>query len=135
MADWQIFNSFKEAINEKVHNLSSDTIKVVLTNTAPSLTNTVIGDITQIAGTGGYAPATMAGITSSQSGGTYTFAFATNVTFTASGASFAPFRYLVLYNDTAAADELVAFVDYGTAYTLPDLSSFVLTAGTVFTLA
>lgn len=135
MADWQIFNSFKEAINEKVHDLSSDTIKVVLTNTAPSLTNTVIGDITQISGTGGYAPVTLAGVTSSQAGGTYTFAFGTNATFTASGASFDPFRYLVLYNDTAASDELIAFVDYGTSYTLPDTQSFTLTAGTVFTLA
>lgn len=135
MADWQVFNSFKEAINEKVHNLASDTIKVVLTNTAPLLTNTVIGDITQIASTGGYAPATLAGVTSTQSGGTYTFAFGTDCTFTASGASYAPFRYLVLYNDTSAADELIAFVDYGTAYTLPDTQSFVLTAGTVLTLA
>lgn len=135
MADWQIFNSFKEAVNEKVHNLSADTIKVVLTNTAPSLTNTVIGDITQIAGTGGYLPATMTGVTSSQSGGTYTFAFGTDVTFTAAGAAFAPFRYIALYNDTSASDSLVAFVDYGAAYTLPDGSSFVLTAGTVFTLA
>ncbi len=135
MADWQIFNSFKEAINEKVHNLFSDTLKVVLTNTAPVLTNTVIGDITQIAGTGGYAPATLAGVTSSQSGGTYTLAFSTDLTFTASGAAFAPFRYVVIYNDTAASDELIAFVDYGTSYTLPDGSGFTMTAGTVFTLA
>lgn len=135
MADWQIFNSFKEAINEKVHNLGADTLKVVLTNTAPSLTNTVIGDISQIAGTGGYAPATLSGVTSAQAGGTYTFAFGTDLTFTASGAAFAPFRYLAIYNDTATNDELVAFADYGTSYTLPDGSSFTLTAGTVFTLA
>lgn len=86
-------------------------------------------------GSRGYAPVTLAGVTSSQAGGTYTFAFGTNATFTASGASFDPFRYLVLYNDTAASDELIAFVDYGTSYTLPNTQSFTLTAGTVFTLA
>jgi len=135
MADWQIFNSFKEAAPEKVHNLGADTLKVILTNAAPSLTNTVAGDITQITANGGYAPATLSGVTSSQSGGTYTFAFGTDVTFTASGASFDTFRYIVIYNDTASNDELIAFADYGVAYTLTSGASFTLTAGTVFTLA
>lgn len=135
MADWQIFNSFKEAMPEKVHNLSSDTIKVILTNTAPVLTNTVVGDITQISAAGTYAPVTLSGVTSSQSGGTYTFAFGTDATFTASGAAYDTFRYVVLYNDTAALDELIAFADYGTGYALASGASFTLTAGTVFTLA
>lgn len=135
MATWQIFNSTKEALAEKVHNLGSDTIKVALTNSAPLLTNAVLADITQIAATGGYAAGTLAGVTSSQSGGTYTFAFGTNLTFTAGGAAFDPFRYLVVYNDTATNKELLAFIDYGTSYTLPDGQSFTLVAGTVFTLA
>ena len=31
--------------------------------------------------------------------------------------------------------ELIGYVDYGTAYTLPDTQPFTLTAGTFFTLA
>lgn len=124
----QIFNSFKEAVAEKVHNLGADTLKVALTNTAPSLANTQLSNITQIAATGGYAPATAAISASSQSGGTYSLTLGA-VTFTASGADFAPFRYFVLYNDTATNDELIGFGDYGVAYTLPNGQSFTINAG------
>lgn len=134
MATWQVFNSFKEAINEGVHDLSSDTLKVALSNTAPVLTNTQLSDISEIGATGGYAAGTLTGVTSTQVGGTYTLAFGTDLVFTASGAAFDPFRYLVIYNDTAANKELIAFADYGSAYTLPDGSPFTLTAGTVYTL-
>lgn len=135
MATWQVFNSFKEAINEKVHNLSADTIKVALSASAPVLTNTQLSNITQIAATGGYAAGTLAGVTSSQTGGTYTFAFGTDLVFTASGADFDAFRYLVIYNDTATNDELIAYADYGAAYTVTDGTTFTLSAQTVFTLA
>lgn len=57
------------------------------------------------------------------------------MTFTASGADFDAFRYAVLYDDTAANDELIAFYDYGTAYVLPDGQSFVFNAGTILSLA
>jgi hypothetical protein len=135
MATWQIFNSFKEAANEKVHNLGSDTIKVALSNVAPVLTNTVLANITQIAATGGYAAGTLAGVLSSQTGGTYTFAFGTDETWTAVGAAFATFRYLVAYNDTATNDELIGYLDYGVAVDVADGQSFTLVAGTIFTLA
>lgn len=129
MPSVQVFNSFKEAVAEKVHNLGSDTLKVALTNTAPSLTNSILTDITQIAATGGYAPATASITSSAQSGGTYSLVLG-SVTFTASGAAFDPFRYAVLYNDTATNDELIAFFDYGVAYTLADGSDFKINAGT-----
>ena len=41
MATFNKFQSFVEAVAEKVHNLGSDTLKVALTNTAPVATNTV----------------------------------------------------------------------------------------------
>lgn len=130
----QVFNSFKEAVAEKVHNLGADTLKVALTNTAPSLSNTQLSNITQIASTGGYAPVTASVSSSAQSGGTYTLALGA-VTFTASGADFAPFRYFVLYNDTATNDELIGFGDYGQSYTLPNGQSFTISAGTWLTNA
>lgn len=136
MATAQIFNSFKEAINEKVHNLGSDTLKFMLTNAAPSLANTIKTDITEIAAGSGYtAGGTAVAVSSSaQAGGTYSLVLGACV-FTAAAGTIGPFRYAVLYNDTATNDELIGFVDYGTAYTLPDGQPFTLTAGTFFTLA
>jgi hypothetical protein len=134
MAAWTKFNAFVEDLAEKVHNLGSDTLKVALTNTAPSASNTVLTDITQIAATGGYAAATVTVSSSSQTGGTYSLVVG-DIQWTAAGADFAPFRYLVLYNDTAASDQLIAYIDYGVAYTLPDGQPFTYTAGTVLTIA
>lgn len=136
MATALIFNSFKEAMPEKVHNLGSDTLKFMLSNTAPSLANTVKTDITEIAAGNGYtAGGTAVSVTSSaQSGGTYSLVLAACV-FTAAGGTIGPFRYVVLYNDTAATDELIGYVDYGAAYTLPDGQPFTITAGTFLTLA
>lgn len=37
MATFTKFNSFVEALAEKVHNLGSDQLKVALTNSAPSM--------------------------------------------------------------------------------------------------
>jgi hypothetical protein len=46
MATYQKFNSFVEAVAEKLHNLGSDQLKVALTNTAPVAANTVYADLT-----------------------------------------------------------------------------------------
>lgn len=134
MSTWTKFNSFVEKLAEAGHNLGSDTLKIALTNTAPVASNAVIGDITQISSAGGYAAATVTITSSAQSGGTYTLANAA-VTFTASGAAFDEFRYAVLYNDTSATDDLIAYYDYGVGYTLADGQSFTFNAGTVLTLA
>jgi hypothetical protein len=134
MATWTKFNSFVEALAEATHNLGSHTLRIALSNTAPTAANTVLADITQIAATGGYTPAAVTVSSSSQTGGTYTLVVAATA-FTAAGADFAPFRYAVLYNDTAASDPLIAYYDYGTAYPLPDTQTFTFNAGTVLSLA
>lgn len=127
MATFNKFNSFVEALAEKVHNLGSDTLKIMLTNSAPAASNTVKADITEIGAGNGYtAGGTAASISSSsQSSGTYKLVLA-DVVFTASGGSIGPFRYAVLYNDTAASDELIGYYDYG--------SSITLSAGDTFTV-
>lgn len=127
MATFNKFNSFVEALAEKTHNLGSDTLKVVLTNTAPNATNTQLSQITQISGTNGYTTGgTQATISSSsQTSGTYKLVL-NDVTFTASGGSIGPFRYAVLYNDTATNDELIGYYDYGTALTVTNGNSFLV---------
>lgn len=126
MATFSKFNSFVEALAEKVHNLGSDTLKVMLTNSAPSAANTVKANITEIAAGNGYtAGGTQAVISaSSQTSGTYKLVLA-DVVFTASGAV-GPFRYVVLYNDTATNDELIAYADYGSSISLANGETFTV---------
>jgi hypothetical protein len=126
VAAFNKFNSFVEAIAEKVHNLGSDTLKVALTNTAPVATNSVLAGITQIANGNGYTTGgTAATISSSaQSSGTYKLVLA-DVVFTATG-TMGPFQYVVLYNDTASNDELIAWWDYGSAVTMGNGDTFTV---------
>ena len=139
MATFNKFNSFVEALAEKAHNLGSDTLKVALTNSAPAAGNAVLADITQIAAGNGYAAggSQATQVSSAQSGGTYKLVL-NDVTFTAAGGSIGPFRYVVLYNDTATNDELIGWYDYGTTLTVTSGNSFVVdfdAANGVLTLA
>ena len=127
MATFNKFSPFVEALAEKAHNLGSDTLRVALSNSAPSVSNDVLASITQIANGNGYTTggtqATQ--VSSVQTSGTYKLVLA-DVTFTASGGSIGPFQYVVLYNDTAASDELIGWYDYGTALTITAGNSFVV---------
>lgn len=128
MAAFNKFNSFVEALAEKKHDLGADTLKVLLTNTAPLATNSVKADLTEISAGNGYtAGGSTASVTSSaQTSGTYKLVLGDPATWTASGGSIGPFRYAVLYNDTAASDELIGWWDYGSSITLAAGESFAV---------
>lgn len=127
MAAYNKFQQFVEDVAEKVHNLGADTLKVMLSNTAPVATNSVKANITEIAAGNGYtAGGTQAAIsTSAHTTGTYKLVLA-DVVFTAAGGTIGPFRYPVLYNDTPASplDPLIAWHDYGSSITLQDTETF-----------
>lgn len=122
MATFNKFNSFVEAVAEKVHNLGSDQLKVALTNSAPSATNTQLTNITEITYTN-LSSRNITTSTSSQSSGTYKLVIA-DLTLSATG-SVGPFQYVVIYNDTATNKELIGWYDYGSAVTLANGDSFV----------
>lgn len=125
MSTFEKFNSFVEAMAEKVHNLGSDTLKVALTNTAPTATDTQLSNITQISAGNGYTTggSTTTQSSSAQSSGTYKLVLG-DVVFTASGGAIAQFQYAVLYNDTATNDELIGYWDYGSAVDLASGETF-----------
>lgn len=139
MASFNKFNSFVEAVAEKKHDLGADVLKVLLTNVAPVATNTVKADLTEITAQNGYtAGGTQSTQSSSaQTSGTYKLVIG-DVVFTASGGTIGPFRYAVLYNDTAANDELIGWYDYGSSITLQageTLTTDFDASGGVLTLA
>lgn len=119
MATFNKFNSFVANLGLKVYNLNTDTLKVMLTDTAPAATNTVKADITEISAGNGYtAGGTAVGSNAySQTAGVAKLT-GDDVVFTASGGSIGPFRYAVLYDDTATNDELIGWWDYGSSVTL-----------------
>ena len=130
MATFTKFNSFVEALAEKTHNLGSDTLKCALSNTAPSASDTGF-----LPGSSHPPPAAANGYTtggntltvssSAQTSGTYKLVLA-DTTFTASGGNLGPFRYVILYNDTATSDELIGYYDYGSSVTLATGETFTV---------
>jgi uncharacterized protein (DUF2252 family) len=128
MASFNKFNSFVEALAEKKHDLGADTLKVLLTSTAPVATNAVKADLAEISAGNGYTAggATAAVTSSSQTSGTYKLVLGDPATWTATGGSIGPFRYAVLYNDTATNDELIGWWDYGSSITLAAGESFAV---------
>lgn len=117
MAIYNKFNQFAKDVIDGKHNFSSNTFKVMLTNTAPLATNQTKADITEIAAGSGYtAGGTATTITATISGG-IAKVVGSNVVFTATGA-IGPFRYAVLYNDTASGKPLISWWDYGSSISM-----------------
>ena len=126
MASFTKFYCFVEDLAEKKHNLGSDTLTVALCAAAspPSLSNTVLANITQISYTN-LSSRVLSTVSSSQTTGTYKLVVS-DLVLTASGGAVAAFRYIVIYNDTAANDELIGYYDYGSDLTLADGESLTL---------
>lgn len=124
MAVYTKFQPFVEKLAEKAHNLGSDQLVVALTNTAPNATDGVLADITEISYTN-LSSRNITTTSSAQTSGTYKLTLE-DLTLTASGGSVGPFRYVVVYNDTATNDELIAYADYGSSITLADGEELVI---------
>lgn len=128
MATFNKFNCFVEDVLEKAHNLGSDTLKVALTNTAPTASQTTwnVTDHPAPAAANGYTAGgnTITTTSSAQTSGTYKLVLADS-TFTASGGAIGPFRYAILYNSTASAKP-IGWWDYGSSITLADTEPLVV---------
>jgi len=148
MATYNKFDDFSEQLTLGVHDFDTDVFKIYLSNTTPSASaDAVKGDLAEITAANGYPSGgtattiTVAGDT--PTAGTTTVS-GTQVVFTASGGSFGPFQYAVLYNSsktiTAGAGPLVAWWVYPSALTLNDGETFTVkfsnaSPGAIFTLA
>jgi len=142
-SSWNKFNDFSEQLIRGVHDFDAHTFKVALTNTAPTASQTTwnVTDHPAPAAANGYtAGGNATTITVSESAGTTTVQ-GTQVVFTATAGGIGPFRYAVVYNDTATspADAAIAWLDYGSNLTLASGETLTIqfnsaSPGTLFTL-
>ena len=123
MKPLNIFEPFVEALAEQVHDLGSDQLKVALTNSAPTSTSSILTDITEIGYTN-LSSRDIVTLSSSQTSGNYKLVLQ-DLTLTASG-EVDTLRYIVLYNDDAASDNLIGYYDYGSEVKLNTSDTLVL---------
>lgn len=132
--DFIKFNKFLYQMGTKCYDLSADTLKFALTNTAP----TAATDTGFLPGSAHPPPAAANGYTTGghtatktwgESGGTSTLSSSTDITITATAGGIGPFRYVILYDDTTTtpvADPLIGYYDYGSEITLASGETFTI---------
>jgi len=134
MAAYNKFHSFVEAMAEKKHKLDTDQLRVALTNTAPGAGNQVLADIAEIVYTN-LSSRALTTLSSAHTNGVYALEVQ-DLVLTAVGGNVGPFRYIVIYNDTAPADELICWYDRGESITMGQNETLTLDFGpNLFTLA
>jgi hypothetical protein len=139
---WNKFNDFSEQLVRGVHDFDANTFKVVLvlSTDTPVVSDTILSNIDQVVNGGGYTTGgETTTITIAEVSGTTTVS-GTEIVWTGTGSGFGPFRYAVLYNDTAANDPLIAWFDYGSLISVGAGETFTLrfsttSPGAMFTLA
>lgn len=109
-------------------NLASDTVKILLTNTAPVASDATYAGISanELANGNGYTTggASLTLTSATQTGGLFKYiAAAASPTWTASG-SVGPFRYVVSYDFTATNKDLLGAWDYGSSITMASADTF-----------
>lgn len=123
MASFNKFNAFVANLANKVFNLGSDSLKVALTDTLPTSANANLADITEISYTN-LSSRVITTTSSAQSGGTYKLILV-DLVLTASGVV-GPFRYVVIYDDTAGSKQLIGWIDYASEVTMGNTDTFTV---------
>jgi hypothetical protein len=128
MATFTKVDKFVLNLGNKTINLGSDQLKIALTNTQPVVaTANQYSDLTAPLATTNLSGATPFNLTTTsftQTSGTAKLIIA-DLTLTATG-TVGPFRYVVLYSDTATNKELIGYYDYGSSITLEDTYTFLI---------
>lgn len=130
MATYNKFEGFVGYLGLAAVNLNTDQLNVYASNATPSASaDDVKTDLAEITAQNGY-PSGGSDVTNtySEASGTGTLA-GTDVVWTASGGSFGPLRYVVMYDFTHASDILICWWDYGSAVTVNDAETFTVDFG------
>lgn len=129
MAAYNKFEEFVAQLGFGTHQLhaAGHEFKAYLTNDLPDAAlDAEKGDLAGIAEANGYAAADIQN-DYTEAGGTGTMT-AIDIVWTATGAV-GPFRYVVIYNEDAANDELMCWHDYGSSISLANGETFTVDFG------
>jgi len=137
------FQSFVTAMAAGNHatvlNTDIGLLKTSLTLTSPSASaDSLFADLPadEPTGTGYTAGGTDANNTAATATGTITVDASSNPSWTAGAADWDDFRYVVLYNSTAAGGPLIMYWDYGSTVSLGNGETFTVNVTTnYFTIA
>jgi hypothetical protein len=131
MATFTKFNCFVYHLGRGYHNLdaANHVVKVYLTNGTPDAQNDVwLADLASITQANGYNATDIQQSWTQNNNITELTSGVANVTWTATGGNFGPFRYVGLYNDNATdganVDALMCYWDYGSAISCNNGESF-----------
>jgi len=118
MAQLQKNYFFTVDLGTAIHNLTTATLKLAFTDTAPTTATHVYADIVSpLALTNMATSVALTGVTYTQATGTATLN-ASTWTGTSQTGNFGPFRYVVVYNDSATSKNVIGWFDYGSEVTL-----------------
>jgi len=125
--DLTVFEEFALDIGKGVHDFTSDTLKLALIDDslAPTAADATPawGDYSanEVSGTGYTAGGKeLTGVTFTEASGVATLDDTGNVTWSQNGAGPTDIYYAVLYNDDAASDQAICFIDMGGPVSLVD---------------
>ena len=125
--DWVTFEEFALDIGKGVHDFTSDTLKLALVDDtitpAADDGTPVWGDYSanEVSGTGYTAGGeALSGVTYTEAAGVATLDDTGNVSWSQNGAGFTDAYWAILYNDDAASDQAIGFIDLGGPVSLVD---------------
>jgi hypothetical protein len=127
-------NHFKYQLGKKMIDFSADVFKAILMNTTFTFNkdnHATLADVTadQLATLNGYTQnsKTLANVAYSEDDSDDAGkAVWDNVTWTAAGGNIGPTGAAIIYDDSTSDDTIVACIDFGTDYTIPDTANFQL---------
>ena len=121
--DFTLFEEFSRELGEEIHNLASDTLKlgIIDNNTPPTAADATprwadyVGD--EVTDAGGYTAngITLTGVTWTEAAGVSTLDDTGNIALSQDGSGFTDAYWGILFNDTAAADQAIGFLELGGA--------------------
>lgn len=134
-----VSNHWKYQLGKKAVDVSADTFKIILMNTTFAFDKDAHATLADVLGSPSDELETGNGYTQQNkelSGGSWaendtsdkgirTF---DSPSWTASGGDIGPTGCAIIYDDTSADKTVVGCIDFGTDYTIPDGSSFTITA-------